>query len=341
MEIVIADKPETRELGVHRPSDELVGRYYNDTGLCNRLLFWEVVQTINKLHNNKFDVIVYDEQWPEKEVFHLEDTKFKSSDDINLSEHLPITDSMLLEILHGNLKLQKGNYYTDFRYLQIADVEFPEDEPIPFDRIISTIKFKDDSINKLLKDSVSDMIGIHVRRGRGVKFTESVLESLPPSIQTEYYNHKLEDKDCWHLYIYDFIEDSVYFEYIDSILKVNPSQKFFISFDIEDKYFQHWYDRYPNNIVSKKNFYHLIDAKKYLKKELYSFDKPFVRKEGILHFYNFLDLYCLSNTKMLIKLFTSSWSDFASDYLGKDRISVIAKQISSRAIVKLYKKHFL
>ena len=39
------------------------GRYYNDTGFCNRLLYWECVQIINKLHKDRFDIIVHEEQW--------------------------------------------------------------------------------------------------------------------------------------------------------------------------------------------------------------------------------------------------------------------------------------
>ena len=341
MEIVISDNISDNQLGVHRPSEELAGRYYNDTGLCNRLLFWEVIQIINRLHNNRFDVVVYDNQWPEKNIITLQNTIFKSH--IDISHHLPITDDMLIEILNNNLTLVDGNYYTNFKYLQIADVHILDEngEDYFFDRIIPTIQFKDDSINKLLKNKVSDMIGIHVRRGRGVKFNSNILNSLPESIRDDYYKHKLEDKACWDLYIYDYIEDSIYFSYIDAILKINPTQQFFISFDMEDKYFEHWYKRYPNNIISKKEFYQLIDANKYLGTEVYSFDKPFVRKEGILHFYNFLDLYCLSNTKILIKLFMSSWSDFANDYLGQSRVSVIANQITPKKLVKLYKSHFL
>ena len=38
------------------------GRYYNDTGFCNRLLYWECVQIINKLHKDRFDIIVHEEQ---------------------------------------------------------------------------------------------------------------------------------------------------------------------------------------------------------------------------------------------------------------------------------------
>jgi hypothetical protein len=334
MEIVIADIRPEQGLGIHRPDEELAGRYYNDTGLCNRLLFWEIVQIVNKLHNDKFEVVVYDEQWPEKNIFDLPNTKFKPNKDINIENYLPITIDNLNDILSGKYKLSDTNYYTDFAYYQITDMS----ENV--DRLLKTIKFKDNKINKLLKESVSNMIGIHVRRGRGVKFNKSVLDTLPESIRDDYYKKKLEDKGCWHLYIYDFIDDSTYFSYIDAILKQNPNQQFFISCDMEDKYFQHWYDRYPDNIVSKKDYYDIIDASSYLHEEIYSHDKPFLQKEGILHFYNFLDLYCLSNTKMLIKLFMSSWSDFASDYLGKDKVTVIAKQTSPRTILKLYKKNF-
>lgn len=337
MEIVISDTSPNRELGIHRHLDEIVGRFYNDTGLCNRLLFWEVVQIINKLQNNKFNVVVHEEQWPEKDVFNLDNTVFKKSEDINIENHIPLTEDMVDEILKGNLTLVDGNYYTNFRYFQITD----KDEISNVDRLISTIKFKDEVVNEKLKKEVSNMIGIHVRRGRGVKFHESVLDTLPESIREDYYNKKLEDKDCWHLYIYDFIPDSIYFSYIDTILKENPNQKFFVSSDIEDKYFNHWYEKYPKNIVSKKDFYHIINVDGYLHEEKYSQDKPFERKEGILHFYNFLDLFCLSNTKMLIKLFMSSWSDFASDYLGDEKITMIANQITPRVLIRTYKKAFM
>ena len=53
-----------------------------------------------------------------------------------------------LKIVKGNyLTLVDGNYYTNFRYFQITD----KDEISNVDRLISTIKFKDEAVNEKLK----------------------------------------------------------------------------------------------------------------------------------------------------------------------------------------------
>lgn len=342
MEILITDIHPNGGLGVFRPDEDLAGRYYNDTGFCNRLLYWEVVQYINHLHKNKFDIVVHEEQWPEKDIIKLPNTVFKNTDDIDFSEYTPIQNELFQEIIDGDVVLEDGNYYTDFGYRQITDVTSDNEELQKYkfeNRIISNVGFHDEDINNLIKEKVSDCIGIHVRRGRGVKFDLSVLETLPEPIRDRYHRKKEEDKNCWPLYIYDFVDDKTYFSYIDSILKINPNQMFYVSSDMEDIFLNHWIERYPNNIIMKKDFYELIDVSQYLHDEKYSQDKPYLRKEGILHFYNFLDLYCLSNTKMLIKLFMSSWSDFASDY--KKKVTMVAKQISPRTIVNLYRTNFI
>ena len=51
MKLVIAD---LNNRGIYRPLDEIYGNYdTNDTGLCNRILSWEILQIVNVLKRRK------------------------------------------------------------------------------------------------------------------------------------------------------------------------------------------------------------------------------------------------------------------------------------------------
>ena len=63
MKLVIAD---LNNRGIYRPLDEIYGEYEtNDTGLCNRLLCWELVKIINHIHDDKFEIVLDIQQNPE------------------------------------------------------------------------------------------------------------------------------------------------------------------------------------------------------------------------------------------------------------------------------------
>ena len=63
MKLVVAD---LNNRGIYRPLDEIYGEdQLNDTGLCNRLLCWELIKIINYIHDDKFEVVIDIQQNPE------------------------------------------------------------------------------------------------------------------------------------------------------------------------------------------------------------------------------------------------------------------------------------
>ena len=206
-------------------------------------------------------------------------------------------------IIDCKLKLGEKNYYTDFSKRQIND--FIENYS---KRFIKSLKFKHNDINKDIKSVIQGSIGIHVRRGRGVKIHKdntidlSLFEGWNHDILSDYVRMKVKDMPAWKFYQFDFIKDEVYFEKIDLILKKLPKQKFYISHDLKDEYFERWVERYPNNIILKDSFYDLLS----------NWEIPLE-----VHTKNFLDLYCLCNTREIFKTPLSTWSDLACDYNNK------------------------
>ena len=307
MKLVVAD---LNNRTIFRPIDEIYGEYNtNDTGLCNRLLCWELLMIINHIHDNKFEIIIDDQQNPEtNNCFQLENTTVTDARNIDFDEYLPITDEMVQNIINGKYKLEDGNYYTDFTKRHIND--FKENYS---KRFINTLKFKHNDINNDIKDIVSDSIGIHIRRGRGVRIHKdnsidlNLFEGWNHEILSEYIRMKIKNMPAWKFFQWDFIKDDVYFEIMDNILKKSPNQKFYISHDLKYEHFERWVERYPNNLIFKNQFYELLS----------NWEIPIE-----LHTKNFLDLYCLCNTKEIFRVPSSTWSDLASDYNGKTGIYI-------------------
>jgi|TARA_B110000211_G_C13980917_1_gene509320 hypothetical protein len=302
MKLVIAD---LNNRGIYRPLDEIYGEYEtNDTGLCNRLLCWELVKIINHIHDDKFEIVLDVQQNPEtNNCFTLEDTTMVNTSDINFDDYLPISDIMVQDIIDGKLKLGDKNYYTDFTKRQINDFIKNYSK-----RFIKSLKFKHNDINEDIKFVIQSSIGIHVRRGRGVKIHKdntidlNLFEGWNHDILSDYVRMKVKDMPAWKFYQFDFIKDEVYFEKIDLILKKLPKQKFYISHDLKDEYFERWVERYPDNIILKDTFYDLLS----------NWEIPLE-----VHTKNFLDLYCLCNTREIFKTPLSTWSDLACDYNNK------------------------
>jgi hypothetical protein len=317
-----------------RDTDEIYRSY--DTGLCNRLFFWEIAQEINKLHGNKFKILLQQTHYPELlELLDLPNTILIKEDveveqSINLLnfknldlegtdkiESKPINKDLLDEILLSKKQIQSSeNWYSDFGFTRLDDI-FSDSEQ--FKRHIKDIKIKDKNLEKILKDFTSNMIGIHVRRGRGVHFKNN-LHEINDGIKNEFIKFR-EKESAESFYQFDFYDDTFYFKIIDSILEINENQKFYISYDGPDNLIDYWFEKYPNNLHRKNDYL------KYIKNDIFSDS----------HFKNVIDLFSLCFCSFLIKFPLSTWSNFADTYL--DKKSVILNEPKEKIIEK-YKKHF-
>lgn len=179
---------------------------------------------------------------------------------------------------------------------------------IPKPRPLDKIELKNKKIHKKLYDTCSCFVGIHIRRGNGVNLTDEVENNLSEDYKDLYLEYKKKYiRDNCHTY--RFAHDVEYFFVIDKILEINPKQKIYISHDLTDELIQQYYDKYPNNIVTKKD----------LRKEYYKYFKNVVPNLDHLINYanvldNVLDLFSLSFCRYKILSNSSTWSNFADYY---------------------------
>lgn len=284
----------------------------NDTGLCNRIFHWEIAQEINKHNNYEFKIYLEGSKWPElKELIDLpntaispeeiyEEPSLKLKRLIGSSEKIDKTfiDEMFTK---QELSLDGTWYHSDFGHTSITDL-YKNDSDMNH-RPIMDIHLKDNELETMIKNLTNNMVGIHIRRGRGIKYDDYEVSTLPEEIRDDYIRFReLEGDDTRRFYMYEFIEDSKYFNLIDSILKRVPSQKFYISHDMPDELIRYYHDKYPNKIYTKEYFYDFIENR---------------YKTPIQHVKNVVDLFALANTKMVIKHPLSTWSEFGHRYTNK------------------------
>lgn len=292
-----------------RHLDEIHRSY--DTGLCNRIFYWEALQLINKFNNYQFTIEMDEDYWPElNELIDLPNTlTTQNGFDNRDEEYKPISSSDIMSIPKNcTLILNENKYFSDFKFNDVSYIHSYVDNFLEGNRLLMDITLKDKELESLIKEFSKDKIGIHVRRGRGIIFGENEINGLPEDIRNLYVEHrKLEGEYTFKFYTYPFISDKIYFKIIDKILKINPNQKFYISHDLPDNLMFYYELKYKNIVFTKRYFYEFI-------KNRY--------KTQNNHVNNVIDLFCLSNTKFLLRQPISTWSVFAQHYTKKQAQSV-------------------
>ncbi len=365
MKIVVAD---LNEKGIFRPVDEILGNKNvpNDTGLCNRLLVWELVKIVNHIHDNNFEVVVDINQNPEtNNCINLEDTTVTDIRKINFTDYSPITDDMIQDIIDGKLKLDnKKNYYTDFSKRQICDF-FSGKYPT---RFIRSLKFIHDDINDQIQNVVSGAIGIHVRRGRGVKIhTDKTTINFNTSFdltsgQMPFINGKFSNEDITQLKVtakntinLDLFEGwnhRIVAEYVAMKLNDMPAWEHYQFDFINDEVYFEKIDRILDK-NPKQKFYISHDLEySFFKRWIRRYPRNLIFKEDFyklitswempleLNTKNFIDLYALCNTKHIFTVPQSTWSELASDYNNKVGIDITS--ISNKDLIdRVYQKNLL
>jgi hypothetical protein len=285
----------------------------NDTGLCNRLFHWEVAYELNRLNNFEYKIILEESKWPElKELITLPYTRL-SPEDIDESEELklkriigksvPITKERIEQMFKWedfDLRSERA-YHSNFGHYSLPDL-YNRELYDHKNRPIQNIELQDKTLDSMIKELTKDLVGIHMRRGRGIKYKEK-LDTLSSEIKDDYIEFReLEPAD--EFYIYKFVTDEEYFKIIDSFLERNPNQKFYISHDLPDEIFDYYEKKYPNILYTKKYFYDYISDK--------------FKNTNQNHVKNIVDLFSLSNTQFVIKHELSTWSEFAHYYTDKN-----------------------
>jgi len=371
MRLVIAD---LNERGIFRPHDEIegTGDTKNDTGLSNRLLCWELMKIINHLHDNKFEIVIDSNQNPEADgCVDLEDTTLQDIRLINFEHYLPISDEILQDIIDGKLKLDEGkSYYTDFtkRHIHDFSINYPT-------RFIRNLKFVHNDLNQQVKNIVNGCIGIHVRRGRGVRIhydkstidlqTSFDLENSFRFTEGKWQTHysgkfaneqlgkvKLKAKNTIDLDLFSGWDSKLLSEYVATKLLDMPAWKHY-QFDFigDDIYFEKIDMILDKNPKQKFYISHDLDYS-FFKRWNRRYPKNLIFKE---HFYdlltrwemklelntkNFLDLYALCNTRHIFTVPYSTWSELACDYNNKVGIDINSTS-NEEILDRVYQKNLL
>lgn len=297
------------------------GMSREDTGLCNRLLHWELAYKINKLNNFKFTILLQEEWWSELKYLNLPNTrpvrnpyysnqkvaelKFKTvfdykNQNIYLAE--PISEEFMGKMVKKNKFALKGdNYYSDFGYNFIEELENIGGKGI------SAIKFKHKGFEKEIQKAVEGCIGIHIRRGEGVEVTMDHIQNLPKEVHHLFKPHEGDVNYKW-------ISDVQYFKIIDGILRRNPNQKFYLSTDMTRDQYEYIINRYPGSFKTRKDVFNEVfwTSNYYEKIDDFQF----------VGFINIIDLFTLASCDYIIKSPYSTWSIVASMWRDKPSINI-------------------
>jgi hypothetical protein len=309
-----------------------------DTGLCNRILHWEVAYSLNKINNFKYKIVLPEIYWPELKLLELpnttsvyfgnkscidkwnkeyEDLNFKTVFDIDTDtvyKSEPINREFIETFYkNNNSKLELNHYHSNFGFITLSDLykitsnNYLQNELT--NRPLSLIKLKHKFIRDSIRQMTKNLIGIHIRRGSGVDYTQDDVNSFNDKKLSEYYKEIRTIKTNIESSFYPFVQDSVYFRFIENVLKINSNQQFYISTDLPLDFLNPYYHRFGDKIITHTKI--LDEVTQYLHSIDISFDKDGIFKNTIK---NVIDLFSLSYCKILIKTQYSTWGDFARFY---------------------------
>jgi hypothetical protein len=278
-----------------------------DTGLCNRIFYWEIADYINHLNDYKFQIVL------ENEIYHefennliLPNTIFKDREKIdgNVGILFRKIDKSVNSIDLGEVgklvknekKLEDGSYKFRGEFFAIDQfIDLPDYRPL------SKIRIKNPEIESFITETAKDYVGIHVRRWHGVNVTPNSFDELDEKLKP-LYKSLFKQKDNIDLR-YPFFSDVPYFKIISKILEHNPNQKIYVSHDLPDDFLMYWKTKFGDNIQFRNDFLHLFD--------LDTIDKK-----------NIFDLFFVGNTKFFIGSPSSTWSEFARYHKPKIHSSI-------------------
>lgn len=312
--------------------NRLIDNDVPDTGLCNRLLHWECAYYIlNQETHSDFKILLQKKIWPELEIISLPKSyiidynkteyqwqsyykydvlHFKTVYDIE-NESVRLASPLKTEKFKKVIKevdtlKEDAHWYSDFGFMTLDDFSGIKK------RFLSNIKLKHTEINDYITEKYKDYVGIHLRRGNGVNYTESDIKTLPLELQDKYreYREKFATKKDS---AYHFTPDSFYFTIIEYFLKKNPIQKFYISHDLNDLFIQQYYKKFGHHVIES------MHNNRYFYEHYYA--NAGVNVTHLKHYSNgidnVIDLFTLSNCSMVIGSSHSTWSEFSRDYKKK------------------------
>jgi hypothetical protein len=304
-----------------------------DTGFGNRVIDWAILYYVSTLLED-CELLVQEEYWPELEFISLPKTKVTTMSSDEVKEKFPkLTSSHILDILTSkdvsSIQNSKyiGWYSEEYVLTNVTSPKLASSIESILSSGIKDIKFKDEKVNKFFKDRFSDFSSIHLRRGLGtiptVGFIEEYFsynkEILKSYLKDYYFNSINTGYDPTGQHKIAIIPDIVYFSIIEDIISKNKNHKIYISSDIPENYYSYYFEKYPDNVISKNQY---IDE--FL--NLFEYDETKVKtykyslKQTLM---NLFDIFVLSHSKTLILDRNSTWGQVAF-LIGEENIKINA-----------------
>ena len=321
--------------------DEVIG-FNGDRSTGNRLFLWETFHHLNSLNDFRFELklLETDYEWVKSGLVNLPNTStYKQSeipsDVFELNPTKNQTDMTMVDELlpyfHDGKKLPlKDIFINIFGFGPYKIFEgYNHNHPL-----IKDIEFNKELFHKTGEIAKDILTTIHVRRGSGCihpqKYLDEVMSEKSKRLFVNKKDLKISLKDatltniipakkmvldaaekgkpleCHQVYqspLHPFYEDEVYFEIFDKIIATDSDAKICLVHDTFDEDYNHWFEKYPKNLVTSRQ---LINKEDFFDSILKN------EKDDILR--TFIDLLILMQTQASIIANSSTFSGFASNW---------------------------
>ena len=321
--------------------DEVIG-FNGDRSTGNRLFLWETFHHLNSLNDFRFELklLETDYEWVKSGLVNLPNTSTYRqseipSDVFELNPTKNQTDmtmvDKLLPYFHDGKKLPlKDIFINIFGFGPYKIFEgYIHNHPL-----IKDIEFNKELFQKTGEIAKDILTTIHVRRGSGCihpqEYIDEVMSEKSKRLFVNKRDLKISLKDatltniipakkmvldaaekgkpleCHQVYqspLHPFYEDEVYFDIFDKIIATDSDAKICLVHDTYDEDYNHWFERYPKNLVTSRQL---------LNKE--DFSDPILKNEQDDILRTFIDLLLLMQTKLSFIANSSTFSGFASNW---------------------------
>ena len=176
-----------------------------DTGFGNRMMVWSYAMYLNKLSGYDFTIVVDRPMWEELEYLNFPYTKYIDKETQKL--HYKLFEHGKFEYLEKYDNLEVGEDLQPFVHKGVGLLRPPGRKDPPFGYqadCYKDITFLDKKLEKKIRNSVKNVIGIHSRKDN--------------SVESDTYGKSMEE-----------LNSDIFFNTIDELY---PNSKFYLSTDI-------------------------------------------------------------------------------------------------------------
>jgi len=315
--------------------DDVIG-FKGDRSTGNRLFLWETFHYLNSLNDFRFELklLETDYMWVKSGLVNLPNTstyrQFEMPSDVfKLNPGLTVEE--LRPYFHDSKKLPSKDIIINLAGFGPFKIFEDYDHNHPF---ITDIEFNKELWQKTGEVAKNISTIIHVRRGSGCNHPQEYLDNVMSEKSKKFFVDKKDLKislydaeihhivpakemvldaaekgkplECHQVYqspLHPFYEDEIYFEIFDKIIATDSDAKICLVHDTFDEDYNHWFEKYPKNLVTSRQL---------LNKEDFSDSILKNQQDDILRI--FIDLLLLMQTKTSIIANSSTFSGFANNW---------------------------